>query len=248
MLQNPQTVLCLGDSITRGKYSYNWVADLQSQWRDWRFINAGRDGELAYNARQRLAQELERAGKLDAAIVMLGTNDVNATISDVNKERCIKKANLPRTPTLEWYAENMRAIVQEIRRTRPAARLALMSPPVLGEDPQNDSNQKLIKYRAVLESLAQEYATAYLPLHERQMAYLQATPPDRPPLPLENGIRRPIRAALRHFILRQSWDAISRAYGLRLTTDNIHLNRTGGLMAKELAESFLLAATPPDVR
>lgn len=239
MLQNPQNVLCLGDSITRGKYSYDWVADLRAEFPAWQFVNAGRDGELAYNARQRLAQEL--ACRPSAVVVMLGTNDVNSTISDFNTARAVKMWQLPQTPTLEWYAENMRAIGTEIRRVCPSARLALMSPPVLGEDPQNDGNVKLVKYRGVVKDLAQEFAASYLPLHERQMAYLQSVQPDKPPLPLESGIRRPIRAALRHFLLRQSWDAISRAYGLRLTTDNIHLNSVGGLMAKELVADFLRA-------
>ncbi len=231
------TVLCLGDSITRGKYSFDWIAVLSQKLAGFRFVNAGRDGELAYNARLRVDAEL--ACRPDAVIVMLGTNDVNAVISDANTQRYIKKAKLPQTPTLAWYEENLCAIVGRIRASVPQARLALMSPPVLGEDLQNVANRALPDYCAAVQRVAQANDAGYLPLHEQMRGFLAAAPPAVPPLPLENGIRRPIRAALRHFLLRQSWNKISRAYGLRLTTDNIHLNRTGGLMAAELVESFL---------
>ena len=233
-----QTVLCLGDSITRGVYSFDWVSALQQKLSGWRFVNAGRDGELAYNARLRLDEELNC--NPDIIVITLGTNDVNAVTSDFNTRRYIKKARLPKTPSLAWYEKNLRAIVACVRERAPA-RLALMSPPVLGEDLQNAANRVLPDYCAALQQIARENDAAYLPLHEKMREFLAATPPQVMPPPLEQGICRARRAALRHYLLRQSWDKISRAYGLRLTTDNIHLNSAGGMMAADLVEGFLRA-------
>jgi lysophospholipase L1-like esterase len=232
------TVLCLGDSITRGVYSFDWVGVLQEKLPACRFVNAGRDGELAYNARLRVDAEL--SCRPDVVIVMLGTNDVNALTSDYNTRRAAKIHHLPQTPSLEWYAENIRAIVSRARELAPAVRLALMSPPVLGEDLANVANRLLPDYCAVLQQIARDNGAEYLPLHERMREFIAATPPPVAPPLLDKGIRRARRAALRHILLRQSWDKISGKYGLRLTTDNIHLNTTGGMMAADLAEKFLL--------
>jgi hypothetical protein len=95
-------------------------------------------------------------------------------------------------------------------------------------------------YCAALQQIARDNGAEYLPLHELMREFLAATPPPVAPPLLDKGIRRARRAALRHILLRQSWDKISAKYGLRLTTDNIHLNTTGGMMAADLAEKFLL--------
>jgi lysophospholipase L1-like esterase len=238
MMSQTQTVLCLGDSITRGVYSFDWVSVLRRKRPEFRFVNAGRDGELAYNARLRVDKELNC--RPDVVLVALGANDVNALTSDYNTRRAVKLHRLPQTPSLEWYAENMLSIVARVRELAPAARLALMSPPVLGEDLANVANRMLPDYCAALRQIARDNGASYLPLHEQMRAFLAATPPPVAPPPLDKGIRRARRAALRHILLRQSWDKISGKYGLRLTTDNIHLNSAGGMMAADLVEGFLL--------
>jgi hypothetical protein len=45
-------VVCLGESLTKGEVSYDWVADLQScpQNASVRFVNLGVGGDHSYNA------------------------------------------------------------------------------------------------------------------------------------------------------------------------------------------------------
>jgi hypothetical protein len=48
-------------------------------------------------------------------------------------------------------------------------------------------------------------------------------------------------AAMQHFVLRRSFDSISRRRGLRLTTDLIHQNTRGATMIADLITEFLKA-------
>ena len=69
-------VVCLGDSNTQGQFSANYVKRLQDRWPGTRFINAGVNGQLAYNITQRLDEVV--AQQPDVVTLLVGTNDVNA--------------------------------------------------------------------------------------------------------------------------------------------------------------------------
>src|SRR5512146_884118 len=120
----PRTVVCLGDSITRGQISASFIDQLEQRLagQGLRFINSGVNGDLAYNVLRRL----------DVVILMIGTNDIVATLRRSNTVISRVSKWLPRNPSLKWYRANLLEIVRRLK-LETGAKIALASPPILGE-------------------------------------------------------------------------------------------------------------------
>lgn len=238
-------VVCLGCSITRGQVSANYVEMLRNR-TPFRFTNAGVNGDLAYNALQRLDPVI--ALQPDAVTVLLGTNDANASLSEKNTRMMTRMKKLPTRPTIDWYRENLTAIVARLT-TETSARVALLSLPVLGEDLDSEPVRRSARYSAVIKEIAETHGVEYLPLNERQTAHLRDGG-HTPGIPFQDGRALSARAATQHFVLRRSFDTIARRRGLELTTDLIHQNTRGATMIADLITEFLRApkvvgAAPP---
>jgi lysophospholipase L1-like esterase len=226
-------VVCLGDSLTRGQVSVDFVTMLGS--RAFRVTNAGVNGDLAYNVLQRLDSVVEL--RPDVVSVLIGTNDANASLSERNVRMMTRMKKLPRRPTIEWYHECLEAVVERLAR-ETSADIALMSLPVLGEKLGSPSVLRAAEYSAVVKDIADAHQVAYLDLFERQLAYLTAGG-FTPGIEFRDGRVLSATAAIQHFVLRRSLDSISRRRGLQLTTDLIHQNTRGATMIADLVEEFL---------
>jgi hypothetical protein len=169
--------------------------------------------------------------------VLIGTNDANASLSEKNIRMMTRMKKLPKRPTIAWYSENLAAIVDRLA-TETSARIALLSLPVLGEELGSESVRRSADYSAVVKEIARTRKVTYLPLHERQVACLTASG-STPGTPFRDGRILSASAATQHFMLRRSFDGISRRRGLRLTTDLIHQNTSGATMIADLIEQFL---------
>jgi lysophospholipase L1-like esterase len=232
-----RVVVCLGASIVHGRVSVDFVELLRRQFAgsDTVFVNAGRNGDLAYNVLTRLDPVI--ACTPDAVIILVGTNDVQCTLDPRIARLLVRGKRLPVVPTLDWYRANLEEIVARLKQETHAA-IALASLPVLGEELDSLANARIRTYNAVIQQVAAQQGVAYLPVHERQEAYLLAHPatPGRtyaPAMPLV------MVAALQHFLLGWSFDAIAQRNGLQLTTDLFHMNSRGAAMIADLVEGFL---------
>jgi lysophospholipase L1-like esterase len=237
-MAQPRTLVCLGDSITRGKWSADWVDRLSREWggRGYRFVNAGGDAELAWNALERLDDAIR--AKPDLVTVLLGTNDVNATLSPAIARWYVGRAKLPRDPALDWYLETMERLVARLS-AETGARIGLFSLTLLGEDLGHPANKRMEEYSAAIRALARRRGAAYLPLHERLREHLAANPPGEPRAP-RPGMGPILQARFKHSVLRRSWDDISRENGYRLLTDGIHLNDTAAGIVADLVVDFMM--------
>ncbi|MDT5128630.1 MAG: hypothetical protein QOG79_6113 [Mycobacterium sp.] len=233
-------VVCLGDSLTRGQVSADFVKMLATRHTGSTvtFTNAGANGDLAYNALQRLDSVVDL--RPDAVPVLIGTNDANASLSEKNVQMMTRMKKLPTRPTIEWFRENLTAIVDRLT-AETSARVALMSLPVLGEELGSSSVQRSADYSAVIKEIATARNVTYLALHERQVAYLTAVA-TTPGIRYRDGRLLSASAATQHFVLRRSFDSISRRRGLQLTTDLIHQNTRGATLIADLIEQFLQQA------
>ena len=239
----PRTVCCLGASLTAGSVSADYVEMLAARpaLAGFRFINHGVNGDLAWNGLQRLDALI--ADQPDAVTILIGTNDVNATLSERNRLRYVEFNKLPVThPDLAWYEQSLRAIIGRLQAgTR--ARLAVLSLALIGEDLAHEANHRIARYNAAIREIAAAAQVDYLPLHERMLAYLHEHAAERAALPPQlayrDGLANTSNAtALHHMGL--SWDEISHRNGLQLLTDGLHLNSIAAAMIADLIETWLL--------
>jgi lysophospholipase L1-like esterase len=243
-----KTVVCFGASLTAGRVSFDYVELLRSRPSlvDYRFVNRGVDGDLAWNGLQRLGDVISE--RPDAVSILIGTNDVNATLSERNLLRYRAFNHLPVDPTLDWYEENLRSIVTRLK-AETSARLVLLTLAIIGEDLDHEANRKVFQYNEAVRRVAHDENIACLPLHERMVTYLHEHEADRTGLPprlvYRDGLINVGNAIALH-ATGLSWDEVSRRNGLLLTTDCLHLNSIGGGMIADLIESWLLDNDPPD--
>lgn len=228
-------VACLGDSITKGTVSYQWVAQLSDEMKAFDFVNLGKNGDLAYNAHLRINEVTDL--QPDFVIILLGTNDVNATMTPANIKRYLKSKQLPQIPTKEWYVAMLDKIVTNIKKTT-SAEITLCTLPVLGEDLAEESNRKVRSYNDEIKGIAQKHNVAIIDLHKELSGYLTQLTPYKQ-VAYQKNLFMMGKAIARRFVLRQNWNTISGAHGLHLTTDTIHLNETGGRILAALVREYL---------
>jgi acyl-CoA thioesterase I len=236
-----QTVVCLGASLTAGSVSADYVEmlDARPALARYRFLNHGVNGDVAWKVLQRLDKVI--ADQPDVVTILVGTNDVNATLSERNLRHYLEFYKIPTTPTLEWFEENLRTIVGRLQ-AETQARLALISLAVIGEDLEHEANRRIVIYNEMIRRVAESTGVDYLPLHETMLDYLCAHEADRaglpPPLAYRDGLINISNAVALH-AKGMSWNDVSRHNGLLLTTDCLHLNETGAGMIADLIEGWL---------
>jgi len=234
-----RTVVCVGDSNVCGQVSVSFVDLLRQRLSDddFRFINDGVNGDLAYNVLLRLDAVVAR--QPDFVVILVGSNDVNATLSPGIRLGYRLWKRLPQDPLMEWYHSNMIRIVRLLKE-KTSARMAITSPPVLGEDLASLPNERIRAYCAILREIATREDVAYLPVHERQEEYLHQVPHVAGRSHDANS-RVMWTSLFRHYVLRRSFDAIAEENGFVLTTEGLHLNGRGAAIVADEVESFLRA-------
>ena len=124
-----KVVVLVGDSITQGKMGFSY-ADLLAkrlEGTQYQLINAGRNGELAWNVLQRV-DEIIKCNP-DIITVMIGTNDAKGALTGEEQKRYVKRMKLPRMPDQNWFHENVLSLVETLKHSTNA-RIALVSIPV----------------------------------------------------------------------------------------------------------------------
>jgi len=230
-------VVCVGDSLVRGQVSFDFVELLRQRLSEdgFRFFNAGVNGDLAYNVLVRLDTVI--AYHPDFVIVLAGSNDVNATLSSGIGLGYRLWKRLPQEPAIDWYHSNMLRIVRLLKE-KTSARIAITSPPVMGEDLASLPNERVRVYSALLLSLAIQEGITYLPVHERHEEYLQR-------IDHVAGRSHDAKSTLmwtslfRHYVLRHDFATIARQNGFVLTTEGLHLNGPGAAIVADVVEAFL---------
>jgi acyl-CoA thioesterase I len=237
-------VACVGDSNTHGNSGFNYVDWLRTNLTEkgLEFCNAGLNSDLAWNVLQRIDPVI--ALNPHYIILMIGTNDVIASLSRQSAESYMQNKQLPQQPNSVFFIDSYRKIIERIRQ-ESNARIALVSIPVIGENPGSVANQKASAYNTLIRDLAYEYDLDYLSVFDEQINYLRKQGVDPRKGTAQESF--PItRAMMMRYILGISWDKISSVQGLYLTTDKLHMNSTGGKMIASRIEHFL--TTSEDLR
>ncbi|GIJ57301.1 SGNH/GDSL hydrolase family protein [Virgisporangium aurantiacum] len=225
-------ILCAGDSLTRASVSGDYVGMLSERLPHAVVVNAGVNYEPGAVLAARIPG-LVAEHHPDLVTVLTGTNDLRAQLDDRDRTALRKRWALTADPTPDAYRAVLTTIVRGTGK-----RTGLLSPPVLGEDLDSGANRLAAEFAAIARAVAADEGVTYLPLFERTAAVLRDTGP-RPGAAYRPGVMYAARAAMRHFVLRQSFDAISRSRGLLLSTDGVHLNSRGAAIVADLVEDFV---------
>lgn len=234
-----KVIVCVGDSITHGRVSTNYVDILSERLapKGFELVNAGINSQLAYNVGLRL-DEIVKC-KPAYITILIGTNDANATLSESSKERLIKQQKLPQTPDPEWYRENLVKICKELKK-RTTARIALLSLPPIGEELDHRAYKRAADYSRTIHEVARQQGLTYIPLHEIATEYLRRNP-HRPQITYDDDSRVLLyKSLIRHYLFRQSFDEIAEANGNLLLIDVLHPNSRGAGMIADLIEQFVM--------
>ena len=239
----PETVACLGSSTTAAKGTFNWIDELarRPQNRRFRFVNFGVGGDLSVNIVKRLDPVLRVAP--DRAIVLIGTNDILATVFP-NFRRFIRAwKQISEEPSPAHFKDNLELITRRLQQ-ETAATIALSSLSPVGEalrsdDPvQSRLNELVAAYNGIVGDVSHSCGAYYIPFCERFRDQL-----DR--LAVAKPFTRFSFAAFyrdylfREMILRRSFDEISQRNGWEFHIDGIHLNTRGGRILTDVVQQFL---------
>ena len=226
-------IACLGDSLTEGKISYNWVHQIQEELGgNYEFRNFGVHGELAYNALQRLDDI--HAYQPDMVLVFLGINDAIACSSEANTKRYMQEQKLPERPSLESFSTHLSSILEDFQNYQ----VALINIPSLGDDLTHPANDLVRERRTVIQQITAARNIAVLDIHSQMCDYLSQNSPEKL-VTFRTDLRLMILTMARIEKMGRNWNAISQKYGLVLTTDTIHLNETSGRILVDLVKNFL---------
>ncbi len=229
-------VVCAGDSNTQGRAAASYVDLLQRRRGQHLFLNAGVNGELTWNLRQRLGEIA--ACRPDAVTVLIGTNDATASLSDKLAQRAQRRHGVPYAPTLARFREELDELCRQLQEETDA-RIALLSPPPIGEDPDSPAWARARDFAVVVREVALQRGVTYLPLHERLCDVLAAEGRGRNFVGLQAMHMHIAAASAQRYLLGRGWDDIAARSRQRLLCDPLHINdRAAGVVA-DLVQGFL---------
>jgi len=221
-------VACLGDSHTHGRVGADWVKKLRMRMgmEGWLFINAGHNGDVAWNVAQRLEPVI--ACDPDYAIVLVGSNDVMAACHPDDAAEYVKSGGLPQAPDIGWYEGQLREIVRRLKEGTHAEVILCTIPP-LGEAKQGEVDGILAAHNAVVGMIGRTEKLDVLPVHRLLSSEIR----DGGPVYVPGDRRGPmLRAIARRYLRGRTWDEAGAEGGYSLLTDGVHLGeRAAGLLS-----------------
>lgn len=235
---NKQVIVCIGDSITHGTVSYNYVNLLSQRLDKTRFelVNAGVNRDLAYHVLQRLDEVIKCDP--DFITILIGANDAYASLSRENAVRATESMKLPEIPSQDCFRETLTKICSQLS-AHTKAEIALLSLPPIGEELDHIAYRQAMIYSRIIKEVASNEKLNYIPLHETMSHYLKSQN-NKPKLSLNSNLHYVMyKGILLHYILGVSFDEISSSNGFLLSTDFLHLNSKGAKMIADLIRNFV---------
>lgn len=232
---------CVGDSITHGVASSDWVGMVRHGVKgQFEVVNAGINSECTENMLARIGDVV--ALKPAVVVLMVGTNDVKGIHEPKWGRQSTTDLKLRHVLSFEVYQQHLEGIITALKAIAPPARIALCSLPPMGEGLNEEQNSALAtvqKANEVVKSVADSNGVHFMDVNTALTLELQrASIAD--PKPVELFTRKMIPAIVRHWIFGESWDSIGERYGMHLMSDGLHLNDKAGHIVADLAVSWIL--------
>ncbi|TGL64152.1 SGNH/GDSL hydrolase family protein [Leptospira sarikeiensis] len=230
-------VVFLGDSITHGTVSYDYVQSLSEDPRlkHFTFVNEGINSRLTYQILEKVDDTIRL--NPEHIFILIGTNDAKSALSEEEYTGYNSLWKLPEVPSITSYEKNLRKIVSSLKENTKA-KIHLISLPVLGEVLNSIPLKRSVDYSEIIKKIAEGSNSSYLPLNETLLAELQKHP-DRPENIYTRNTVRLYWTIFKHYGFFQSWDQLSEQSNQLFMTDGIHMNSKSGKILEEMIRKDL---------
>jgi acyl-CoA thioesterase I len=225
----------LGDSLIRGRAGVDAVELLRNQYPQISWINGGVQGDTSFDLAERLVPVV--GCHANQVIIMIGTNDVRATLFPDNSEIRRKVKALPEPPSTQWFDVYLDQIVTELQK-HTGATVAVCSIPPLGQELSSEVNQRVEEFNDVIRTLCERSGATYLPVFERFSEVLREAKQDNV-APYSANWRKAARSLSAHYIVGRSYDQIAEREGLLLSPDRVHFTTAAAQIVAELVGGFV---------
>jgi hypothetical protein len=111
-------------------------------------------------------------------VAQVGSNDVNATLSDRSALSYQRWKKLPSKPDRVMYRDAMIAIIDRLL-SQTSAQIGICSLTPLGEQLDTECQHRIVEYNGILKGIVDSYVTSgrvtYIPIYEALVAVLAKT-------------------------------------------------------------------------
>ncbi|TGL55704.1 SGNH/GDSL hydrolase family protein [Leptospira kemamanensis] len=231
-------IVFLGDSITHGRVSYDYVESIRKhpKLNDALVVNEGINSRLTVQ----IIEQLDSVVSLqpDFVFILIGTNDLKATLSKKEYDRYASLWNLKDPASEESFVQNLTKIVTRIKK-ETKAKLILFSPPILGEDPNSLPFLRSKRFAELTKEVSKKENVLYKPLHETLTSRLSSINFHKKTPYIQNTWSM-YWTILKYYSTTYSWNDLGDANGYYYLTDAIHLNERGGQIIEKMILETLI--------
>ena len=233
------TLVCLGDSITHGRASSNWVSTIPTKLsRPLQVVNNGQNSITTYTTLQERV-DWTLACEPNYVVVLIGTNDARALMDPTWHWQARAVWGLPGPITVTTIEANLRGILDKLLRS-PNVQIAICTLPQLGEDLKSEWNQHAVtSVNDIIRNLAAASGrrVTLLDLYAAIEAKINQSPTEGSSIYLF-WAHALWQCHTRH-LFHVGWNDMSRWIGNVILTDGIHLNDDGGAILTAMIVNWL---------
>ena len=237
-----KVVVCLGDSLTHGNVSYDYVHALASRLEPsgYTVLNAGLNSDLAWNVLQRVDAVLR--GTPSFVVLLVGTNDARACESPWAAAGYVKRKKLPQVPDQEFFEVHYEALLEALAASGKVRTILVTLPP-LGERCDEPIDTQVEQFNGFIRGQAERRGLPCVDLNASLVDLIQEVEnPKAPAYDARISERWVGRSVLLHYVLGWDWSRIAKRFGMRFSPDMIHLTEAGAAPLVEQVDRALRRA------
>jgi len=232
-----KTIVCVGDSITHGRASSNYVDRLSHKLQNQHctIVNAGINSELAYNILSRIDDIIRCCPAY--ITILIGTNDAVGAANSIYQRQATRLMKLPEEPSPDFFRRSLVQVIDTLKE-KTQARIAILSIPTISENQSQPLYPQAPLFSDLIREIAMEKQVTYLPLFETMVQQLNHFGWDERPVKKYWKIEMYWGVA-RYYLLRMKLDQIARRNGYHFHTDILHLSDQGAEIVADLIAYFI---------
>lgn len=229
-------IIFLGDSLTQGSMSFDYVSQLTARYPAMHIINAGKNARLS----AQLLPQIDslRACNVSEVVIFIGDNDIFAHSFPKYARFYRKHWNMQETPSPATFLRNIDHIAAILKQQ--GIKATFVSPALIaGSGRFRDAPQ----YIAGLKAITAQYGAGYLALNEEITKKYTLNPHMNAAcatgVEYNRFIKNNYLSLFKKYWLGESWGSIARARRLEFTHDCVHLDEAGGQILLSLLITHL---------